>query len=225
MFDPDLIIFDCDGTLVDSELLHNTATSQILTELGHPHYTPEYCMENFVGAGQSKVWERVQAETGDIFPTDVNNRFIDRVAQLQDGLVRPVPGAQAVLDSLHGRIKICVGSNGEPENVRGVLGACALLGYFNDADIFTARDVPRPKPAPDLFLHAAEKMGANPARCLVIEDSVAGATAGVAAGMRVIGYTGVAHDRAARHTQLESLQLDIVIDDLADMMRLVAIRA
>lgn len=213
----DLIIFDCDGTLVDSELLCNLSSSEVLTSAGYPQYTPEYCLETFIGCGQARVWETVMADTGGILPDDVMQRFIDRVAANM-AMARPAPGIAAVLDNVSKTHKICVGSNGERPNVVGALQATGLQGYFSADRVFTVEDVVNPKPAPDLYLHAARQLGVAPERVLVIEDSVAGATAGIAAGMIVFGYTGVAHDQATQAEKLRQIGVHAVSNDLTDIL-------
>lgn len=214
----DLVIFDCDGTLVDSEWLCNFSTSEVLTAAGYPQYTPEYCLRTFVGAGQSMVWETVARETGKPLPSDAMQQFIDRVAANMDAMAKAAPGIEGVLKVLSQKYKICVGSNGERPNVVGSLKATGLLPFFSEDRIFTVEDVEKPKPAPDLYLHAAAKMGVPPARCLVVEDSVAGATAGVAAGMKVFGYHGLAHDQTSQAGHLKNAGVHIVSPDLKDLL-------
>ncbi len=218
----DLIIFDCDGTLVDTEMLCNLSTSEVLTSLGYSKYTPDYCLEYFIGTGQALVWKTVAEETGDILPPDVTRRFIDRVAANMEGMSRPTPGVQPLLETVSTTHKICVGSNGERPNVVGALKATNLLSYFSDDCIFTVEDVANPKPAPDLYLYAAISMGVPPARTLVIEDSVPGAAAGVAAGMTVFGYTGVAHHQAEQAEKLRRVGVHAVSNDLADILPFIA---
>lgn len=213
----DLIIFDCDGTLVDSELLCNIASSEVLVGAGYPQYTPEYCLQHFVGAGQAAVWQAVMNETGTVLPSDVNQRFIERVAANMN-IARPAPGIEIVLEALSGTYTICVGSNGERPNVVGALEATGLLPFFSDNRIFTVEDVANPKPAPDLYLHAAAQMGVPPQRCLVVEDSITGATAGVAAGMSVFGYTGLTHDSDAHGPRLRSLGVHKTSADIHDLL-------
>lgn len=213
----DLIIFDCDGTLVDSELLNNQATSEVLTEAGFLQYTTKYCLETFVGWSQRKIWDVVVRDHGRPLPDDINQRYIRRVASLKDQLVRPAPGIADVLAALSRQGPVCVASNGEPENVRGLLEATDLLGFFDDHRIYTASQVENPKPAPDLFLYAASQYGIAPDRCLVVEDSVAGATAGVVAGMTVFGYTGLIHDPDAHGGRLSALGVHKVSSQLSDL--------
>ncbi len=214
----DLIIFDCDGTLVDSELLNNQATSDVLVEAGFPQYTTDYCMETFVGWSQRKIWDVVARDHLWSPPADINRRYIERVAFLKDQWVRPAPGIENVLSALSRQGPVCVASNGEPENVRALLEATKLMKFFDDHRIYTASQVENPKPAPDLFLYAADQYGMNPDRCLVVEDSVAGATAGVAAGMTVFGYTGLTHNPEAHGVRLAGLGVHRISSQLSDLL-------
>lgn len=213
----DLIIFDCDGTLVDSELLNNQATSEVLAEAGFPQYTTDYCMDHFVGWSQRKIWDVVAQDHLWSPPADINRRYIERVAFLKEQLVRPAPGIADVLAVLSRQGPVCVASNGEPENVRGLLQATNLLEFFEDRRIYTASQVENPKPAPDLFLYAAGQYGIAPDRCLVVEDSVAGASAGIAAGMTVFGYTGLTHDPDGHGARLSGLGVHKVSPQLSDL--------
>ncbi|QQG36579.1 MAG: HAD-IA family hydrolase [Micavibrio aeruginosavorus] len=214
----DLVIFDCDGTLVDSELLNNTATSEALAAVGFPQYTPEYCMDTYVGWYQSKIWRVVEEEHDVKLPPDISRIYIERVRALQPALARPAPGIEAVLGELQKNHPMCVASNGEPENVRGLLEGTGLIRFFETDRIYTAALVPEPKPAPDLFLYAAAQYGVDPERCLVAEDSLAGAKAGVAAGMTVFGYTGLAHQPAAQAARLRQAGAHKVSDRIADLL-------
>ncbi len=218
----DLIIFDCDGTLVDSELLCNFSTSEVLGSLGFPQYTPAYCLKNFIGAGQSWVWKTVALETGQALPADVNRRFIDRVAANMAAMAKPAPGIGEVLAKLAPQYRLCVGSNGERPNVVGALEATHIKHYFADEHIFTVEDVAHPKPAPDLYLHAARCMGVAPARCAVVEDSLPGARAGLAAGMQVFGYYGLAHDPEEQAHALHALGVHKTSSDLHDLIAFIA---
>ena len=213
----DLIIFDCDGTLVDSELLCNVASSEVLAAAGYPQYTTEACLQKFMGAGQAMVWKTVIQETGGNLPENINQMFIDRVIANMN-MARPAPGIEGVLEKLSRTHKLCVGSNGERPNVVGVLEATGLIKYFAADHIFTVEDIVHPKPAPDLYLHAAAQMGIAPNRCAVVEDSVAGATAGVAAGMKVFGYYGLAHDQAAQDKKLRHVGVHKTSADFSDLM-------
>lgn len=218
----DLIIFDCDGTLVDSETLNNTATSDVLAAIGLTRYTPEYCLETFIGWDQISLWDAVGRENGITLPPDMGERYSRRVAELRPRLLRPAPGIAEVLQSVSKTHKICIGSNGETENVCGAIETAGISQFFRPDHIYVALDVPKPKPAPDLFLHAARMLGADPGRTLVIEDSVTGTKAGIAAGMTVFGYTGLSHNRELQSRELAAAGAVVVSATHADILRMLA---
>lgn len=189
----DLIIFDCDGTLTDSESINNRALLEILHEAGFAEYTMAYALSNWVGTTVSNILLSIQMDTGRIPPEDTVARYMQRVAQLQLTGLLPIQGAEQLVAAAKQKYKICVASNGERTNVVESLKITGLMPYFAEEIVFTKRQVKNPKPAPDLFLYAAAQMGVPPERCVVIEDSTAGVRAGVAAGMHVIGYAGSGH--------------------------------
>ena len=195
--DFELVIFDCDGTLVDSELLYNTVISEILIEAGLKQYTPETCLELFTGLTMSAIREKIeQSDKADLSNILSSDNYIGRSqAKMNKGL-SPIAGASQLLEQCKTRNKICVASNGERSSVIKSLNMTGLYDYFggHDDHIFTKIQVKNAKPAPDLFLYAAEKMGTAPQNCLVIEDSHAGVMAGCAANMCVWGYSGSHHD-------------------------------
>lgn len=191
---PELIIFDCDGTLVDSEKMYIQLTSDMLTELGYPHYSVDFCRHHFIGRGMAAVKEFVEKQE----QTKIADDFVDRFSSLaQERLeveVKPVPYAVEAVELLSGTHKTCVASNGERDNVTTSVRGIGLYDIFGEEKIFTKNQVARGKPFPDLFLYAANQMGVLPERCIVIEDSLTGVRAGVAAGMQVIGITAVSHE-------------------------------
>lgn len=187
-----LAIFDHDGTLAATEIPNNQATSNVLTRLGFPQYTLDYCLQNFVGMAQPAIMELVEQENGATLPADFLNQFVDEVARLTAHGSYALPGAMEAVTTLAQSCKICVASNGEGANVMNSLKNMKMLDLFGK-NIFTREMVERGKPAPDLFLLAAETLGAQPHETIVIEDSTSGVRAGKAAGMRVIGITAVAH--------------------------------
>ena len=201
---PDLIIFDCDGTLVDSEYLNNLATVELLAEQGLHQYDMDYAFEHFVGIKFSTILKNITAETGHVFPGDMRERYIERAMALVPQYLKPVPGAAAFVAVAKSKMKIAVASNGQRDNVLFTLEKTGLLHHFDPNYIFTFSDVKNAKPAPDLFLLAAEKHGVSPARSLVIEDSVVGVTAGAAAGMVVYGFTGTHQNPEAYGKKLEN---------------------
>jgi HAD superfamily hydrolase (TIGR01509 family) len=191
--DFDLLIFDCDGTLVDSEYVNNLATIQILHEHGLTQYTMEYAFAHFVGMRTSTIVQQIEAETGYRFPADLNYALVKRVEELSPQYLKKIPHAFEVVQTALQYVRTCVASNGYRDTVISSLVRTDLKPFFPDEHIFTAVQVAQGKPAPDLFLFAAEKMGVPPERCVVIEDSIPGVTAGAAAGMRVLGYCNDQH--------------------------------
>lgn len=210
----DLIIFDCDGTLTDSEELNNAAFLQVLHGLGLTQYTRERAMSEFVGRTVSNILLGIQMETGFEFPPDTVARYIRTVQTMQQTDLRAIPYALELVEKCATNFKICVGSNGERTNVMNSLKICGFEKYFNEQNIFTKIQVAEGKPAPDLFLFAAEQMGGiDPARCLVLEDSESGVMAGVSAGMNVWGFTGASHDKKIAHERLQKAGAARVFDD------------
>ena len=214
MGDFDLIIFDCDGTLTDSEYVNNRAFIEILEEEGVTQYDLPWAYKHWVGTTVSGILLQIQMETGRHFPKNFVPRYIDRVAQLQHSNLRAVEYAPELVAAAKTKFKICVASNGERNNVVQSLEQTGLIGNFTPESVFTKIQVKNPKPASDLFLFAAQTMGAEPERCLVIEDSAAGVRAGVAAGMTTWGFTGSSHDPAAQAQTLKSAGAHLVFERL-----------
>lgn len=215
---PDLIIFDCDGTLVNSELLYNTVISDLLIEAGFSYYTPAVCLELFTGLTMSAIRAYVEEREGvDLSASMTSEIYVGRAQDMMDKGLSPIEGAAGLLVSCVAAGKpICVASNGERSSVIKSLKMTGLYEYFggHDDHIFTKIQVKNAKPAPDLFLFAAERMGVTPERCLVVEDSVAGVKAGVAAGMQVVGFTGSHHDPESHALTLEKAGAHEVVSQL-----------
>ncbi|MEM8833894.1 MAG: HAD family phosphatase [Pseudomonadota bacterium] len=201
----DLIIFDCDGTLMDTEALYNTVTSEVLTEYGLEGYTPEKCLNDFNGRSWQKIKEIIDEENNIDLPQSVIQNYIDRSNERIENDLDLVTGVYDFLVWANDNFKICIGSNGERGNVTKSVTLTGIDSFFQEENTFTKIQVANAKPAPDLFLFAAEKMRCDPAKCLVLEDSVSGAKAGVAAGMDVFGFTGVAHDKKAADSALKEV--------------------
>lgn len=182
----DLVIFDCDGVLVDSEPIANRLLAESIQELGL-HYSYDETVRTFVGHPTHVCIALIEELTGRPVPPGFLEGYDAQLVQRLATRVEAVPGVAQVLDELV--IPYCVASNGAPSHVRSSLERVGFLPRF-EGKIFSSTEVARPKPAPDLFLHAASTMGALPSRCAVIEDTVLGVQAGVAAGMKVFGYTG-----------------------------------
>jgi HAD superfamily hydrolase (TIGR01509 family) len=187
---PDLIIFDCDGVLVDSELLSCQCLSDELSEFGIS-LTLAQALELFLGRSTSAV-TRHYRELGQAVPVDFPVQLKSRVLTAFARALQPIPDVETVLSGL--RAPYCVASSSDLDRVALSLKLTGLAPYFGDR-IYTAQMVAHGKPAPDLFLYAADKMGAQPVRTLVIEDSVSGVQAAKAAGMMVWGFVGGSHYR------------------------------
>jgi HAD superfamily hydrolase (TIGR01509 family) len=186
---PDLIIFDCDGVLVDSEVISCRAHAEVLTRHGYP-ITSEQVFNRFLGRSTRQANLEIEAELGRSLPDDFHTQLQDELFRSFEADLRAVPHIHAALDRI--AQPICVASSGSPQRMRVSLGRTSLYDRFAP-NIFSALQVENGKPAPDLFLFAAERMTAPPERCLVIEDSVPGITAARAAGMAVLGFCGGSH--------------------------------
>ncbi|MCZ7458741.1 HAD family hydrolase [Streptomyces sp. WMMC940] len=209
----DLVIFDNDGVLVDSEPLSNTILAAYLTELGHPTSYAE-SVRDYMGAAVHRVHDLVLERTGKRLPDDFDETLHARVFAAFERELTPVAGVVDVLDELTtDGVPYCVASSGSHERIRVGHRKTGLDTWFRAGSVFSAQDVGRGKPAPDLFLHAAERMGVAPARCVVVEDSPLGVTAALAAGMDVYGFTAMtpaaklagAHGFFADMTELHGL--------------------
>jgi HAD superfamily hydrolase (TIGR01509 family) len=190
MLRPDLIIFDCDGVLVDSEMLSCHCLSQVLAGYGID-LGPAEVLDLFLGRSVTAVREHYQA-LGQTLPEPFAAELKAGVRAASLSGLCPIEGVNAVLSNL--QIPHCVASSSDADRVSFSLSLTGLAPHF-DARLYTSQMVERGKPAPDLFLYAADKMRADPRRTLVIEDSVSGVTAGKAAGMTVWGFVGGSHYR------------------------------
>jgi HAD superfamily hydrolase (TIGR01509 family) len=180
----DLVIWDCDGVLVDSERLAIRTESQILTELGWP-LTEADVIERFVGRSSVYMQSVIEEYLGR--PVDWRNQFERRVREVCERELTPVEGVVAALEAI--TIPGCVASSSSHPMLDFKLGLTGLAGRF-EGRVFSADDVAHGKPDPAVFLFAAHAMGTKPERCAVIEDSASGIEAGVAAGMTVFGFSG-----------------------------------
>ncbi|MFE6522103.1 HAD family hydrolase [Streptomyces sp. NPDC057794] len=187
----DLVIFDNDGVLVDSEPISNGLLAAYLTELGHPT-TYEDSLRDYMGAAMHRVHDLVAERTGQRLPADFDDVFHARVFAAFEQELKPVPGVEEVLQKLVAdSVPYCVASSGSHERIRVGHRTTGLDRWFDEGRIFSSQDVGRGKPAPDLFLYAAERMGVAPERCAVVEDSPLGVQAAMAAGMDVYGFTAM----------------------------------
>jgi HAD superfamily hydrolase (TIGR01509 family) len=179
-----LVIFDCDGVLVDSEPLSNTALSEAIAELGL-HLTVEETMAEFMGRDRRHLMARLAELLGRPVPESFGPAYDARRDALFRRELTPVAGIEQALDAIDH--PTCVASSADHAKLRLTLGLTGLYDRFAGR-IFSAFDVARGKPAPDLFLHAADQMGFAPAECVVVEDAPAGIEAARAAGMRALHY-------------------------------------
>ncbi|MFD8599104.1 HAD family hydrolase [Kitasatospora sp. NPDC059646] len=187
----DLLILDNDGVLVDSEPIANRVLAEYLTELGFPT-TVEDSYRDFMGTAAHHVHDVVAERFGATLPEGFDDLFHDRVFAAFETELRPVHGAEKFLTRVQERgIRYCVASSAHHSWIRTAHRLTGLSGHFTDELLFSAQDVGIGKPAPDLFLHAARTMGADPARCLVLEDTRNGVLAARAAGMDVYGYAAL----------------------------------
>jgi HAD superfamily hydrolase (TIGR01509 family) len=182
----ELVIFDCDGVLVDSERLAVRVEAEYLAELGWP-LTEAEIVERFMGQSDEYMDEAIEAQLGSRLPGDWKEQFHRRYREAFAADLHPVDGILEALDQI--TAPTCVASSGSHDKLRFTLGHTGLYERF-EGRIFSGYEVANKKPAPDLFLHAAARMGAEPARCAVVEDTLFGVLAARAAGMRVFGYAG-----------------------------------
>jgi HAD superfamily hydrolase (TIGR01509 family) len=182
----ELVIFDCDGVLIDSERLAVKVDVQVLRELGWP-LTEAEVIERFVGVSDRDTQAAIEAHLGRKLPAGWDERFKPLYRRAFEAELAPVEGVLEALDRI--TLPTCIASSGTHQYLRYMLGLTGLYEPF-EGRIFSVEDVARGKPAPDLMLHAAERMGAEPAGCVVVEDSRSGVEAARAAGMRVLAFAG-----------------------------------
>ena len=206
---PDLIIFDCDGVLVDSEIIAARVEAELLTLAGF-EITPEELSESYAGLTFKDIMLRIEEKSRIPFQASM----IDQAEALTDKRlakdVRAIDGAREAVASVSGLRCVC--SNSSSQRLDMMLGRVGLKPYF-EGRIFSALETPsgRPKPAPDVFLFAAKTLDADPARTFVIEDSVHGIAGAKAAGMRVIGFTGASHSYPGHADALTDAGAETVI--------------
>ncbi|MFF4797857.1 HAD family hydrolase [Streptomyces sp. NPDC001351] len=210
----DLVIFDNDGVLVDSEPISNRLLAAYLTELGH-QTSYEESLRDYMGSAMHRIHDLIEERTGQRLPDDFDDVFHARVFEAFERDLEPVAGALGVVEKLAADgVPYCVASSGSHERIRVGHRKTGLDRWFDEGRIFSSQDVGRGKPAPDLFLYAAERMGVAPERCVVVEDSPLGVQAAVAAGMDVYGFTAMTPaERLVGATQLFS-----ELGELADLL-------
>ncbi|TQM89659.1 HAD family hydrolase [Roseinatronobacter monicus] len=185
----DLIIFDCDGVLIDSEVLSAEVLISLLAEQGH-HLTVANVRQKFLGRSFPTVAASLRQDFGVSLPHDFEMTYRARLLARFEGELCPTEGVVEMLSALD--VPFCLATSSSPPRLKHSLELTGLAQFFGPR-CYTASMVARGKPAPDLFLHAAEMMGFAPGRCLVVEDSLPGVKAAQAAGMAVVVYTGGGH--------------------------------
>ena len=183
----DLIIFDCDGVLVDSETITNRIFARILNHEFDLNLTLQDMYDNFMGRSSSDCEQIIKRLTGKSWLPDLEKKYRSEIADALAENVTAIAGVEPLLNAL--QTPYCVASNGTHQKMRITLGKAGLLPYLAD-NKFSATEVDRGKPFPDVYLHAAKSMGFhNFEKCLVVEDTPVGITGAVAAGMQVVGYS------------------------------------
>lgn len=212
------ILFDCDGTLVDTEYLCAKAFVQSIKPYG-VDIEPQAMLDEFLGIANVEIAARLSKRHGVALPEkEVTAAYTEAVRAQMADLMRVMDESVAYVKGLAERgYKLAVASNGTKDVVFDELRAAGYIGAIPSNLIFTASDVRNPKPAPDMYLLAARACGVEPADCMVVEDSANGARAGIAAGMRVVGYTGFAHRPEPQTEALKNVGVTRIIKVLSDI--------
>jgi len=180
-----LVIFDCDGVLVDSELISSRIMSEIFTEIGLDMSAKDV-FDTLRGGSMKETIAFVESRLGHPLEYELEAEYRKRSFKAYRDEMTPIKGIEDILKSL--TVPFCVGSNGPQHKIKLNLEVTGLRQYFTDNNIFSAYDINVWKPKPDLYLYAAKQFKINPSNCLVIEDSISGATAAIEAGMTCYGY-------------------------------------
>lgn len=218
------IIFDCDGTLVDTEELCASVDVEIYAEQGIHFKNTEEFLSEFIGVANANIVAILNARYGknisvDYFLSEFVRRSLPRIDSEMTWFAESLTVVQGFAER---GMKMAVASNGKRDLVMRELKVAGYLEFIAPSHVFAVEDTQHPKPHPDLYLQAAQKLGIAPQACLAVEDSAAGARAAVAAGMRVVGYTGLAHIKAGRDAILREAGCFSVINDLAALGSLAA---
>jgi len=213
----DLVIFDCDGVLVDSEVIACRVHADMLTRHGYP-ISADGVATRFLGRSARAARDEIEAELGCALPHDFDAMLNAELFAAFAGQLTAMPHIHDALDRI--AIPVCVASSGTPDKIRTSLGHCGLEPRFTP-HIFSATQVAHGKPAPDLFLFAAARMGAPPQRAVVIEDSTPGVRAARAAGMTVLGFHGGSHCNAAHAAALRAAGAHAVFGNMRQLPEMI----
>lgn len=210
---PRLVIFDCDGVLIDSEIIAARAQSRALAEHGIA-ITPEEAAHRFAGIPDADMWQTLQAENACSLPEGFARQYADRLENTFRQELRALPRVHETLAALRARgLDICVASSSTPPKLEAALRLVGLWDEFAP-NVFSTAQVAKGKPAPDVFLFAARQMRAAVLDCVVVEDSVPGVCAARAARMRAVGFVGASHNGPDQRQRLLEEGAFVVIDDL-----------
>ncbi|WP_375413584.1 HAD family hydrolase [uncultured Bradyrhizobium sp.] len=213
----DLVIFDCDGVLVDSEVIACRVDANTLTRHGYP-ITADQVFDRFLGRSMREINLEIEAELGHGLPDDFGPQRLEELYRSFSAELEAMPHIHATLDTL--AQPVCVASSGTHERMRVSLGRTGLYDRFAP-HIFSATQVRNGKPAPDLFLFAAAQMAMPPKQCLVVEDSAPGIAAARAAGMTVLGFHGGSHCRPGYADKLRAAGAAATFDDMRELAGLI----
>jgi HAD superfamily hydrolase (TIGR01509 family) len=217
----DLVIFDCDGVLVDSEVISCRAHAEVLSRHGYP-ITEQQVLERFLGVSDRAARLIIEAETGRRLPADFEAQVKHATLRFYAGDLRAISYVDEAIAAID--LPKCVASSGTPEKIKHGL-TCTGLYDGLAPNIFSASQVANGKPAPDLFLFAAAQMKAPPRRCLVIEDSLPGIAGAIAAGMTVFGFHGGSHCRPGNAETLRAAGAHMTFDDMRHLPALIGAEA
>ena len=206
----DLVIFDCDGVLIDSELIACSADAEALSEIGYP-ITTEDVIERFAGVPADAMYKTIETGMGRALPGDFKARVDQRILDKYRTELKPIEGIKDALSQIE--LKKCVASSSTPSKLALGLVETGLFDLVYP-HVFSTVLVERGKPHPDIFLYAARVMGVDTSKCIVVEDSVAGVTAATAAGMRSVGFTGGSHCGPDHADRLIAAGAERVIDSM-----------
>jgi HAD superfamily hydrolase (TIGR01509 family) len=213
----ELVIFDCDGVLVDSEVISCRAHAQTLSRHGYP-ITADQVLDRFLGVSDREARMTIEAELGRSLPADFEAQMKQAALQRYAEELQTIPYVGEAIAAIG--LPACVASSGTPDKIRHGL-SCAGLYDLLAPNIFSATQVKRGKPAPDLFLFAAAQMAASPERCVVIEDSLPGIAGAKAAGMTVLGFHGGSHCRPGYADTLRAAGAAVTFDDMRELPGLI----
>jgi HAD superfamily hydrolase (TIGR01509 family) len=213
----DLVIFDCDGVLVDSEVISCRAHAEVLSRHGYP-ITPQQVFDRFLGRATRQANLEIEAELGRRLPDAYHTQLQDQLFRSFEADLEAIAHIETALDAI--TRPVCVASSGSQARMQVSLGRTGLYERFAP-NIFSAAQVARGKPAPDLFLFAAAQMKTAPARCVVVEDSVSGVQGAVAAGMTVVGFHGGSHCRDGHAATLRAAGATATFDDMRQLPDLI----